>query len=114
MKSFLFTATNIQKPHSASSFVKNKQKLTFRIKLLRSSCTLISVIRNLITQILVRDSKKLLELEVLMNHTFLSINKQKIMIEKCWLESEKELDSSQERTKTVDQQVCYMITLVFF
>lgn len=114
MKSFPSTTTNIQKPHSASSFVSKKQKPRRRIQSLRSSCALTSAVTDHITQTLVRDLKKHLELEVLMNHSFPSMNEQETIIEKCWLESQKELDSSRERTNAVDQQVCYIVTLVFF
>lgn len=114
MKSLPSTTTNIRKPHSASSFVSNKQKPTRGIQPLRSSRALTSAVTDHITQTLVRDLKKLLELEVLMNHPCPSMNEQEMIIEKCWLESQKELGSSRERTKAVDQQVCYIVTLVFF
>lgn len=103
MKSLSSATTNIRAPHSASSSVSNKQKPTRGIQPLRSSRALTSAVTDHITQTLVRDAKKLLELEVLMNHPFASMNEQEMMIEKCWLESQKELGSSRERTKSVDQ-----------
>lgn len=43
------------------------------------------------TQTLVRNVKKFLKLKVLINCSFLSMNKQKIIIKKCWLENKKNL-----------------------
>lgn len=63
---------------------------------------LASAVIDHISQILVRDAKKLLELEVLMQHLFLYLNKQEMMIKKYWSESEKELGNTQEKTKVVD------------
>lgn len=94
MKSLFSITINIQKPHFTSFFVNNKQKPTRGIEPLCSSHVLTSVIRDYIMQIFVTDSKKLLKLEVLMNHPFSSINEQEIMIGKYWLESQKELNSS--------------------
>lgn len=80
MKSLSSATTNIRAPHSASSFVSNKQKLTRGIQPIRSSRALTSAVTDHITQTLVRDAMKLLELEVLMNHPFPSVNEQEMIL----------------------------------
>ena len=69
---------------------------------MRGSRALASAVTNNISQTLVRDAKKLFELEILMQHPFSSMNEQEMMIEKYWSESQKELGNARERTKAVD------------
>lgn len=82
-------STNIWPYYFAGSLVSKKQKATCKIQLLHSSYALASAVTDYISQILMRDAKKLLELEVLMQHLFLSMNKQEMMIKKYWSESQK-------------------------
>ena len=76
------TSTNIRPYHSAGSLVSKKQEPTRGIQPLRGSHALTSAVTDHISQTLVRDAKKLLELEVLMQHPFTSMNEQEMMIEK--------------------------------
>lgn len=84
-----------------------KRTIALSLQAPRGSRALSAATPDHVTQNLVREAKKLLELEVLMSYPFPSEKEQEEMITRSWNSSQTELGHVRTRTKPVDQQVDY-------
>lgn len=84
-----------------------KKTIALNLQAPRGSRVLAATIPDHVTQNLVREARKLLELEVLISYPFPSEKKQEEMITRSWNSSQTELGHVRTRTKPVDQQVDY-------